>query len=250
MIRYLLIFLCVCSVQAMPLAQRQQSSLWSGLVSHWCLNEGAVTVRDSAIGSTRTGTLTTNTWGTGYIGQAVQFPSPPNVGFNILCTTSPISVFPFTIATRFNTSYANSTAEYMFTHGNTTNDALFYALLINTSGKLTMGFRNLTGGSGGIISQVTNTVICTNGLWHTGVGIFYQTNHMALYQDGAFVSSNISSAGGGSFIVGAPPVDNMTIGCWRRTTLLLPYSGLIDECDTWNRALTPDEIIQLNNSFQ
>ena len=220
------------------------SSLYYGLVAHWCLNESTGTnTSNLAINSTQNGYLTNAfTRAAGLAGNALTFPSPTNVGFNVLCPTNTVSGFPFTLSATFKTSYPNISSAFIYSTANTTNDGEYYALSLSAGS----GCPRMAVSSTVATSATTNNVTLTNGAWHQIVGVFYQTNHLALYVDGSFGASNNIINAGTVF----PSVNNTTIGALRRTTTSLPFSGQIDECNTWNRALTPNEIKTLWSGFQ
>jgi hypothetical protein len=203
----------------------------AGLVSWWRGEGNAI----DTLG-TNNGTLhsdTTFAFANGKAGQAFSFSGETTE--YVTAAYNPTLNFgagPFSMAVWVNTNDAAGVWKRIVTKGGTSGSSNWYSLVLN-SGKVTF---EIAGGS-----DVSSTVSVANGVWHhiavtrDPVGVSPRKFH--LYIDGV---ENVSMNDSGASLDNTGPLE---IGKWGNEAYGgTIYSGLIDEVQLFNRALSSTEI--------
>ncbi|HZM04011.1 MAG TPA: LamG-like jellyroll fold domain-containing protein [Candidatus Saccharimonadales bacterium] len=203
----------------------------SGLIS-WYQAEG------NALDSTGTNNGTVSTpkvfsFGPGKVGQAFF----PQGGIAVIPDSPVLEPTNLTLQVWIK-SVAPNTYRYMIAKSRGAG-GISYALYTG-SGSGLIFFVNLAGGGGTILSPSVPASLVWDGAWHLATGVWDGTaSH--IYLDGVEFGTGTTSASGANGIDYSSP--NPLIFGDYQTAGGLPFVGLMDEVQLYNRALSPAEIL-------
>jgi len=215
----------------------------NGLVAQWHFNEDSGdTVRDSS-GNDNHGTLkvgegddVNSKWVKGIRGSAIQFDGEDDYVDCGNDSSLNVGINDATLEVWLKTT-DNSQVSLIVTNRNSASGSSQGIQIFMNYGDIRIG---LSDGSGNAIATPTGIAVNDN-IWHHIVGVFDRDGDAVLYKDGLCVGSvDISSKQGNI-------VNNYryTIGMGMRLESMgLPFIGTIDETRLYNRALSPEEILQ------
>ncbi len=225
------------------LGSGQQSSLSSGLVGYWKMDEGTGTTTGDSSGNGNTSSVFTGnaTWAAGKFGTGITFDNVDDV-VRIPETTSTDlgnTTDSYTVSAWVNTTdTSGSTDDIIAKHGSNSGPSPFRLYLSATT-------RN----AGIVVTDGTNTVsiagstALNDGRWHQVVGVRDAvSDKIIVYVDGVVANSAADTTT--STLTNN---DDVSIGNGRASYLTDDFNGNIDEARLYNRALTPSEVAQLYN---
>lgn len=214
-------------------------ALITGCISYWKFDENTGTTLNDATGNGNTGTFqgtTGSQWVAGKINSGLAFDGTDNYVSTTTQFTSPTA---FTISCWVKSTVSNGNKIFGFENNQTGNTSGSFDRMIylGTDGQAYFGIYNGSTLSlpGGVIDD---------GNWHMCTGTYDGTN-MVFYINGTLHASTTTS--------------NVTYtGYWRMGSYALGsgwinansgfFTGDIDECGLWNRALTSSEVTALYNN--
>jgi len=208
------------------------SSLLTGLVSYWKLNEESGERADSVVASgNNLSDNNTATYDTGVIGNAAKFTAGNHEWLNKASLANPAS---FSLSMWFKVPASPSPPEGIFTIGNGNyNTGSKLCVYLGAGGRI-----NIEAWSDGSDSVADNPLIAAG--WHFIVGTYDGATNKAGYSiDGAALTE-------GSAETSPITVDRLLIGTINTGGFW--YNDLIDEAGLWSRVLEADEITALYNS--
>ena len=213
----------------------------SGLVGYWNFDEGTGTTAGDSSGNGNTGTLVNGpTWTTGKVGSgALQFDGVNdyvNMGDPVSGIFDFGSTNPFTVSAWFKTS-SLAVDRAIVTKSLSNNNQGYFMRVTQSTNLLQVRIRDGSGNQ----TNINSNAAVSNGLWHHGVMVVDRNAQLLrLYVDGSQNgSADISNVGSLS------NTDSFRIGVFNG--LANYFTGSIDEVRTYNRALSPQEIIDLYN---
>jgi hypothetical protein len=220
------------------------SSLASGLVSYWRLDESSGNAADSVGSNTLTNTSVT--YSTGKIGNGavfvpassanLQISSGSQVGLNI---TSDLS-----LSLWFKPNATPGSGQVLLSKSNFTTSNRTYQLSYENSGSPWLVWQISASGTNSVQTIMTYTTTLTNSTWyHLVVRYKASTTTSTIYIDGSLVATN---TGMPSSIFNGTSA--FTLGARSNTTADVFLDGMLDEVGIWSREITTTEIAYLYNS--
>lgn len=234
----LLLFISLCSkeqiIRANPfyVPVSKPSSLLTGLVGYWKLDESSGTAADSEGSNTGTVTGTVTQGATGKIGTAYTFigggSSYLNCGTDAsLRITSAGSISAWI--------YQTSSGPYSTVVGNDDfdTDRHGYNFFVRADGTVSLELASASA------AQSINGGTITNNAWH----------HIVATWDGSNVHIYIDGVDGGAVSQTVTPTQNTSSFRIANASVgTYDFTGTIDEVGVWSRALTSGEVTSLYNS--
>jgi hypothetical protein len=197
------------------------SPLLTDLVSYWKLDEGSGTRIDSA-GPNNLSDNNTVGSATGVVGNAASFVAGNSEYFSLSPGTLP-TAYPLSLSLWLNPGVG--AIKYIWNYSN----SLQLNCLIDNNALI-------------VSSNASAVEVDLTGLsgWYHLVVLYVNSTTTQVYLNGVLATSTSRSAYNMAF--------NITIGARVRSSIELPYNGLMDEIGIWGRVLTAAEITQLYNS--
>jgi hypothetical protein len=218
----------------------------ANIMAHWTFDEGSGTVAHDSIGGYN-GNLSAAgaTWSTGISGGAISLTASQGGMVNMGTVLNNLAGTPYTIAAWVNTTVADETSQVVVgSHQSTV--VAGYILGVNSSaggGYGEIGKAWFYNAGTGVISPKSSITVVNTG-WHQLVGV-RGGGTVSLYVDGVFQAS-YADQGLGNAPAGTP----LLFGGIRQAgsnDLLSYYTGLIDDVQFYNTALSAGEISYLYN---
>ena len=212
----------------------------SGLVGYWKFDEGSGASSTDSSGNNNPGSLISSpTWTTGKVGEALSFNGSTNY-VNVGDPTSGILDFgtgDFTIAAWFKLDVLPGTFTAIVNKGAAS--IVGYSLSV-TSANYLSGSIQATGGTNQNVSSISSAL--SVGVWTHGVAVFDRDDNIYIYKDGVNVVTSDYSAGNTNSI------SNSTAFNIGARSGSYKFPGLIDEVRVYSRTLSAAEIMALYNA--
>ena len=202
----------------------------AGLRAQLLFSEGAGLATADSSGNGNNGTLMNGpVWCTGHADSALRFDGVDDyVDIGNAANLNPTNAI--TIAAWFNTSMTN-VSQYIVGKDNLPTGTLQYFLRVQAGGKLRMAVRT------NVENYLTSAPAINANTWYHITGVYDGTS-LRLYLNGQLLGAPLAAAG-------AMANNGVNVRIGTKQDGLLPFKGVLDEVEIYDRALSAPEVLAL-----